>query len=262
MMDFEDAKDKVLMGAERKSAVIGDRERRITAYHEAGHALVAILQQGTDPIHKVTIIPRGRALGVTQQLPSEDRYTMTRDYAMTRIAVLMGGRAAEELIFDELTSGAGNDIEVATDMARRMICEWGMSPELGPLRYSDGDTNPFMTGGHGASSRPHSEQIATKIDQEMSRIVNGQYDTAMGLLRDNRDLLDLMGEALLEFEVLDMDEIQIMMNTRELEPIREHRRRQERARAEDGAQSPKTGFSSKIKDQLGEMAKLDEPLGA
>jgi cell division protease FtsH len=265
MIDFEDAKDKVLMGAERKSAVINERERRLTAFHEAGHALVALLQEGSDPIHKVTIIPRGRALGVTQQLPTEDRYTMTQAYAMSRIAVLMGGRAAEELVFGEVTSGAGNDIEIATDMARRMVCEWGMSAQLGPLRYSDGDTNPFLHGGHGGSSRPHSEQIATKIDEEMSRIVNGQYELAIGLLRDNRDLLDLMGEALLEFEVLDMDEIQIMMNTRELEPIREHRRRQERARAEDGANSPKTGFSSKIKDQLGDLAKpksLDDPLGA
>ena len=253
LSDFEDAKDKVLMGAERKSAIIGPRERRLTAYHEAGHALVALLLETADPVHKVTIIPRGRALGVTQQLPDEDRYTVTRQYIMERIAVLMGGRAAEELIFGEITSGAGNDIEVATDTARKMVCEWGMSAAIGPLRYAGGNTNPFLMPGTSAP-RPYSEEKARLIDDEIYTIITSQYELALELLREHRATLELMSEALLELETLDAEDIRLMMDQASIEPLRERRRRQEEERAEP-ERTPKTGFSSKIKDQITDLAK-------
>jgi cell division protease FtsH len=248
--DFEHAKDKVLMGSERKSAVIGEKEKRVTAYHEAGHALVALLQDGTDPVHKVTIIPRGRALGVTQQLPDEDRHTMSKDYALKRLAVMMGGRAAEKVIFDELTTGAGNDIEVATDLARKMVCEWGMSEEIGPLSYSSTNTNPFPGYGGSHSTRPYSEAVAREIDTEVRSIVTNQYELAETLLRDNHHLLELMAQALLEFEALDRDEIDILMSTESLEPLRQ--RREEQAEADEQADEervPKTGFTSRLKEQ-------------
>lgn len=253
--DFEDAKDKVLMGPERKSAIIGKEERKLTAYHEAGHALVALLLDETDPLHKVTIVPRGRALGVTQQLPAEDRYTLTKQYAINRIAILMGGRAAEEAIFGEITSGAGNDIQVATDMARRMVCEWGMSQEVGPLRYAGGDTNPFLGGGGGAASRPYSEEVARKIDDELHRIITTQYSLALGFMNDRRDLLELIAQALLEFEVIDAKEIELIIDAGSLDPLREQREltaRQENDQR-DKERVPKTGFSSKLKDQLNDL---------
>ena len=254
--DFEDAKDKVLMGAERKSAIIGVEERRLTAYHEAGHALVALLIEGTDPVHKVTIVPRGRALGVTQQLPSEDRYTMTRGYATSRIAVMMGGRAAEEVIFKEITSGAGNDIQVATELARKMVCEWGMSDVIGPLRYAGGNTNPFLGngGGGGGTGAPYSQDVAQKIDAELSRIITSQYDLAIDLLNEHRHLLDLMADALLEFEVLDADEIALLMEEENLEKLRAQRviKKKEEAHRES-ERAPKTDFSSKLKDQLTDL---------
>ncbi|QDG54826.1 ATP-dependent metallopeptidase FtsH/Yme1/Tma family protein [Persicimonas caeni] len=247
--DFEDAKDKVMMGAERKSAVITDAEKRVTAYHEAGHALVALLQEGTDPVHKVTIIPRGRALGVTQQLPEEDRHTMRRDYVLKRLAVMMGGRAAELVVFDEITTGAGNDIQVATDMTRKMVCEWGMSDRIGPLAYTDGDNNPFLGGNGGITSRPYSESIAKEIDAEVKRIVTEQHDLAVQLLRDNMDLLELMAQALLEFEALDANEIQMLLEDESLEGIREAREAQKKEREErEDERVPKTGYKTNIKD--------------
>jgi cell division protease FtsH len=256
MADFEAAKDKVLMGSERKSAVIGEREREVTAFHEAGHALVALLQDGTDPVHKVTIIPRGRALGVTQQLPEEDRHTMSRDYALKRIAVMMGGRAAEKIVFDQLTTGAGNDIEVATDLARKMVCEWGMSEAIGPLSFSETQTNPFpgMQGG-GMKHRPYSEAVAEEIDAEVRSIVTEQYEFAEQLLEEHRHLLDLMTEALLEFEALDTEEIELLLEYETLDAVRRHRAHQE-AEKDDGEdeeaepeRKPKTGFTSKLKEQ-------------
>jgi len=253
-VDFEDAKDKVLMGSERKSAVIGEREKEVTAFHEAGHALVALLQEGTDPVHKVTIIPRGRALGVTQQLPTEDRHTMSRDYALKRIAVMMGGRAAEKIVFNQITTGAGNDIEVATDLARRMVCEWGMSEKIGPLSFSDTNTNPFPgAGGFGPTHRPYSESVAEEIDAEVREMVMSQYDTAEQLLRDNRHLLDLMSEALLEFETIDTEEISLLVEFESLEAIRRRRAQLEADREEPSEaeieRKPKTGFTSKLKEQ-------------
>lgn len=250
-LDFEEAKDKVLMGAERKSVLIGPKERRLTAFHESGHAIVALLLDKTDPVHKVTIIPRGRALGVTQQVPEEDRYSITRQYALQRIAVLMGGRAAEDIVFEEITSGAGNDIEVATDTARKMVCEWGMSDTIGPLRYADGGTNPFLQGG-GGSPRPYSEEKAKLIDEEVHRIVSEQYESAKQLLIDNRNLLDLMSEALLELESLDSAEIKVLMETESIDEVRKHRELQIEA-LENEERTPKTGFSSKIKDQINDL---------
>lgn len=252
--DFEHAKDKVLMGSERKSAVIGDKEKEVTAYHEAGHALVALLQDGTDPVHKVTIIPRGRALGVTQQLPTEDRHTMSRDYALKRLSVMMGGRAAEKIVFDEYTTGAGNDIEVATDLARRMVCEWGMSERIGPLSYGENRSNPFLghTAGMG-TSRPYSESVAKDIDAEVREIVTTQYDTAETLLGENRHLLELMAEALLEFEALDSSEIEIILHDEGLERLRDQREKEMKAQddedaARDEERAPKSGFKSRLSD--------------
>ena len=255
--DFEHAKDKVLMGSERKSAVIGEKEKEVTAFHEAGHALVALLQDGTDPVHKVTIIPRGRALGVTQQLPTEDRHTMSRSYALQRIAVMMGGRAAEKVVFDQITTGAGNDIEVATDLARRMVCEWGMSDRIGPLSFSDARSNPFPGGYAGGSTvhRPYSEAVAEEIDAEVRGIVMEQYELAERLLVENRYLLDLMSEALLEFEALDEEDIRLLMEFETLDAIRRHRAEQLKSVAEDESEAtdeerqPKTGFTSKLKEQ-------------
>lgn len=250
--DFEHAKDKVLMGAERKSAVIGEKEKLVTAYHEAGHALVAVLQDGTDPVHKVTIIPRGRALGVTQQLPLEDRLTLSRDYALKRIAVIMGGRAAEKIIFDQLTTGAGNDIEVATDLARRMVCEWGMSDKIGPISYSDSRSSPFGAYSGPTSAKPYSESVAQEIDAEVREIVTSQYDLAENLLKDNLHLLELMTEALVEFEVLDSDEIQMLIDDRNIDRLRDERAKEAAEKEKhDQAQekAPKTGFTSKLKEQ-------------
>jgi cell division protease FtsH len=265
LSDFEDAKDKVLMGAERKSAIINKKERRLTAFHEAGHALVAILLEDTDPVHKVTIVPRGRALGITQQLPDEDRYTMTRNYAINRIAVMMGGRAAEEVVFGEITSGAGNDIQVATNLARKMVCEWGMSDVIGPLRYAGGDTNPFLSGGMGnGGGAPYSEDVAQKIDAELNRIISSQYQAAIDLLEQNRHLLDLMSEALLEFEVLDAEELKIMLEDENLDRIREKReasQKEEEDRRERD-RTPKTDFSSKLKDQLSDLTTGQPPLAS
>ncbi|MBA2662152.1 MAG: ATP-dependent zinc metalloprotease FtsH [Bradymonadaceae bacterium] len=253
--DFENAKDKVLMGAERKSVVINEEEKKVTAYHEAGHAIVAMLQLGTDPVHKVTIIPRGRALGVTQQLPTEDRYTLRRGYVLSRLAVMMGGRAAEKIIYNEITTGAGNDIEVATDLARRMVCEWGMSDAIGPISYAGGQESPFLGQG-GTSSRPYSESIAQNIDAEIRRIVTEAYALAEKLLSENLDLLELMTEGLLEFEALDAEDIIQLEKDRNLDWIRQKRERQfAKAEQEAADRVPKTGFASKIKDQaLGNLA--------
>ena len=184
MDDFEFAKDKVIMGAERKSMVISDHERKVTAYHEAGHALVAKLTPGTDPVHKVTIIPRGMALGLTQQLPSEDKYMLTRDYLLKTIAVLLAGRAAEEIIYNERTTGAGNDLERATEMARKMVTEWGMSEKVGPIRLAQKEGEVFL--GKDMSSRTdYGEATSLEVDSEIKQILVAQYNYAINLLKDN-----------------------------------------------------------------------------
>ncbi len=249
MNDFEHAKDKVLMGSERKSAVIGEKEKKVTAYHEAGHALVAMLQDNTDPVHKVTIIPRGRALGVTQQLPAEDRHTMSRDYAVKRLSVMMGGRAAEKIIFDEYTTGAGNDIEVATDLARRMVCEWGMSETIGPLSYSESRSNPFLGGGGGAhASRPYSESVAQTIDSEVRDLVTNAYNKAVEILETNLELLELMTAGLLEFEVLDAPEIEMLREDGNLDRVRDKRAKEAEEDDNNSKEDrlPKSGFKSRL----------------
>jgi len=207
MVDFEDAKDKVLMGSERRSMIISDKEKETTAYHEAGHALVALLVgEEVDPVHKVTIIPRGRALGVTQQLPTEDRMSMTSEFALNRIAIMMGGRCAEELIFQQLTTGAGNDIEQATDLARRMVTEWGMSEAVGPLNFSKGSSEVFL-GRDFNQSDAYSEDTAQRIDGEIRRICVEQYERAKELLATAKEALERIAKALLEHETLTGGEV-------------------------------------------------------
>jgi cell division protease FtsH len=206
MGDFELAKDKVMMGAERRSLVMSLGERRNTAFHESGHALVAMLQPGADPVHKVTIIPRGMALGVTQQLPLDDRYTYSRDYLMTQLATMFGGRAAEELVFGHMTTGAGDDIEKATELARKMVCQWGMSQELGPMTFGRREEQVFL-GRDITQQKDYSEHTAIEIDREVRRIVDDAYQRARKLLGNNRPLLDAVSARLLEKEVLDGAEV-------------------------------------------------------
>ena len=218
MDDFELAKDKVLMGTERKSLIISDDEKRATAYHEAGHALVAFMLPDADPLHKVTIIPRGRALGVTQQLPVDDRHTYSREYLEATLAVLMGGRASEELHLDQRTTGAGNDIERATDMARRMVCEWGMSEKLGPLTFGNKEEQIFL-GREIAQHRDYSEETAQEIDKEVRGIIETSYNTAVDILKQNREALVRIAEALLVREVIDAEEIALLVKGEELPEI-------------------------------------------
>ncbi|HEX3203793.1 MAG TPA: ATP-dependent zinc metalloprotease FtsH [Nitrospiraceae bacterium] len=206
LMDFENAKDKVLMGAERKSMVLTEEEKRTTAYHEAGHALMAKLLPGTDPVHKVTIIPRGRALGVTMQLPTDDRHNYSKDFLYNNLAILLGGRVAEELVLNHVTTGAGNDIERATDLARKMVCEWGMSEKLGPLTFGKKDEEIFL-GREIATRRDFSEQVAIDIDHEVKRLVVENYERAKKMLTEHMATLKALAEALLEKEVLDSPEI-------------------------------------------------------
>jgi len=219
MADFEFAKDKILMGTERRSMVISDEEKRNTAYHEAGHALIARLLPGTDPIHKVTIIPRGRALGLTQQLPIDEKHTYRRRYLLNSIAILLGGRAAEELVLNDFTTGAGNDIERATALARKMVCEWGMSETMGPLSYGKKEEAIFL-GREFATHKDYSEETAQKIDAEVARIVSDRYEEAKKLLTENLDTLNHLAVELLEKEVLNATEIDAIIGIpmRETEP--------------------------------------------
>jgi len=206
MVDFEEAKDKVLMGVERRSMVISEKEKKTTAYHEAGHALVACLLPGTDPIHKVTIIPRGSALGVTMQLPLDEQHTYQKNYLYNSLAILMGGRCAEEICLGEMTTGAGNDIERATEMARKMVCEWGMSEKMGPLTYGSKEEQVFL--GRGMSSdKNFSDETAKLIDQEVKTLVMGGYNRATELLLNNRSILENLAQALLEKETLNAIEV-------------------------------------------------------
>ncbi|RPI27802.1 MAG: ATP-dependent metallopeptidase FtsH/Yme1/Tma family protein [Acidobacteria bacterium] len=207
MMDFEEAKDKVLMGKERKSMVMNEKEKRNTAYHEAGHALVAYLVPESDPLHKVTIIPRGRALGVTMQLPEEDKYNYTREYMEASIAILLAGRAAEEIFLGVCTTGASNDLERATERARKMVCEWGMSDAMGPLTFGKKEEQIFL-GREIAQHQDYSEDTAVKIDQEVKKIVLDGYERAKKVLEANRGALTRLAEALLEYESLDLSAIE------------------------------------------------------
>ena len=213
--DFEAAKDKVLMGVERKSMIISEDEKKNTAYHEAGHALVAKLTPGTDPLHKVSIIPRGRALGVTQQLPIDDKYTYSKDYLMKALNILLGGRAAEEIALQHMTTGAGNDLERATDLARKMVTEWGMSDKLGPLTFGKKDEQIFL-GREIAKHKDYSEKTAEDIDEEVKRIVIEAYDNAKSLLTEHSDLLELFAKTLLEKETMDGPEIEALIREAEV----------------------------------------------
>ena len=215
--DFELAKDKVLMGVERKSLLLTDEEKKNTAYHEAGHALVAAKMPNSDPLHKVTIIPRGMALGVTMQLPTDDRHNYYKNYLETEIAILMGGRIAEELFLNVLSTGAGNDIERATEMARKMVCEWGMS-DLGPMTFGKKEEQIFL-GREIAQHRDYSEDTAIKIDQEVRKLVNAGYSMAKQVISDNRDVLERIARALIEREVLDANEIKMLVEGQELPPV-------------------------------------------
>jgi cell division protease FtsH len=212
MEDFEQAKDKVLMGSERKSMILSEQERATTAYHEAGHTLVAHLIPGTDPIHKVTIIPRGRALGITQQLPLDERHTYPKDYLMATLAVLLGGRAAEELMFNQYTTGAGNDLERATELARKMVCNWGMSEELGPITFGKREEHVFL-GREISHPKDFSEETAKTIDAAIKNMVLGSYERAKGLLNSHSAELQVLAQALLEKETLDGQEIAALLSS-------------------------------------------------
>ena len=209
MQDLEDAKDKVMLGAERRSMVLSEKEKELTAYHEAGHAVVALRTPGLDPVHKVTIVPRGRALGVTASLPEEDRHSYSRDYLIASLAMLYGGRAAEELVFgpEKITTGAGNDIDRATAMARRMVTSFGMSDVIGPMAVGDAENEVFL--GREIVQRRHlSESVAEKVDTEVKRLLDEAYHQAMHTLRENREFLEMIAEALLERETLDRQEVE------------------------------------------------------
>jgi cell division protease FtsH len=214
MYDFELAKDKVLMGAERKSMLLTEEEKKVTAYHEAGHAIVAALMPFADPLHKVTIIPRGMALGVTMQLPETDKHNYTLDYLNTQIAVMMGGRLAEEIFLNQMSTGAGNDIERATEMSRKMVCEWGMS-SLGPLTFGKKEEQIFL-GRELAQHRDFSEETAREIDSEVRRLVNTGYEKAKSIILENRDALVRIALALLEREVLDANELKLILEGKQL----------------------------------------------
>ncbi|HUG40453.1 MAG TPA: ATP-dependent zinc metalloprotease FtsH [Longimicrobiales bacterium] len=219
MDDLEAAKDKIMLGAERKSLVLSEAERKLTAYHEAGHAVVALRVPGLDPIHKVTIVPRGRALGVTASLPEEDRHSYPRDYLVAQLAMLFGGRAAEEMVFgrEKITTGAGNDIERATTLARRMVTTFGMSERVGPMAVGDSEQEVFL-GRELVQRREVSEETARLVDDEVKNFLDAAYDKAAATLRDNRDLLERIAEALLERETLDREEVALLENGRPLPP--------------------------------------------
>jgi cell division protease FtsH len=203
-----------MMGTERRSMIISEEERKNTAYHEAGHTLVARLLPGTDPIHKVTIIPRGRALGLTQQLPIDEKHTYPRDFLMNNLVIFLGGRVAEELVLKQITTGAGNDLERATELARKMICEWGMSPELGPLTFGKKEEQIFL-GREIAQHRDYSEETARKIDLEVKHLILDAYQKAQDLLRGNLEILHRLALLLLEKETLDGDTIDSIIKGKE-----------------------------------------------
>ena len=218
LLDFENAKDKVLMGAERKSLVLSEDEKRTTAFHEAGHALMAKLLPGTDPVHKVTIIPRGRAMGMTMQLPIDDRHSYSKEFLYNTLSILFGGRVAEELILKNVTTGAGNDLERASELARKMVCEWGMSDKLGPLTFGKKDEEIFL-GREISTRRDFSDQVALEIDREVKRLVVDAYERTKRMLTENIHTLRALAEALLEKEVLDAFEIdRIVQQTSSVEP--------------------------------------------
>ncbi|MEX0912282.1 MAG: cell division protein FtsH, partial [Gemmatimonadota bacterium] len=233
MEDLEEAKDKVMLGAERKSMVLSEAERRLTAYHEAGHAVVALRLPGLDPVHKVTIIPRGRALGITASLPEEDRHSYSRDYLTGRLVMLFGGRVAEEMIFgpEKVTTGAGNDIERATQMARRMVTQFGMSDAIGPMAIGDSEQEVFL-GRDLGQRRQVSERTARLVDTEVKRLLDECYEQARSILTANRELLEDIADGLLERETLDREQVELLATGGDLPPIQ--------APAEPSEEEPET----------------------
>jgi len=244
MEDFEQAKDKVLMGKERRSLILSDEEKKTTAYHEAGHALAAIKLPGTDPIHKVSIIPRGRALGVTQQLPVDERHNYSKDFLINNLVVLMGGRVAEELVLNQLTTGASNDIERATAMARNMVCKWGMSEALGPLAYGEKDDEIFL-GRELVHHKNFSEETSRRIDAEVRKFVEEAHQKAKDLLSENLEVLHAIAEALLERETISGEDISRLMKGEKLPPM-----------------EPKTPPAASAAPETGRQSKRDADEGA
>ena len=218
MIDFEQAKDKVLLGAERRSLIMSDEDKRITAYHEAGHALVALLSEHADPVYKVSIIPRGMALGATQTFPVEDRFSLTREQMLAMIRHAMGGRAAEKMIFDHLSTGAANDLRQATQLAREMVRKYGMSDAIGPVSYDEEGAEVFL-GRDFATQKSYSEKVAEEIDAEVARMLNELYDDASQLLLENRDTLDQVADALLERETLEGSDLERILAGEPLPPL-------------------------------------------
>jgi len=250
MEQFELAKDKIIMGVERRSMIMPEEERRNTAYHEAGHAIVAKMLPGTDPVHKVTIIPRGRALGVTMQLPTEDRYSHTRSYLLSNIAVLMGGRIGEEIFMNQMTTGASNDFERATDMARNMVVRWGMSDLMGTRVYGENESEVFL-GRDVTTHKNLSNSTAELVDKEIRRIVDEQYARARQIIEENRDKMEVMAKALLEWETIDAEQIDAIMAGKDPQPP-----------AEVSGNGPdKDDSSSGKSDKKGPEPKMDEPAG-
>ena len=243
MDDFERAKDKIMMGAERRSMVMPEHERKNTAYHESGHAIVARLLPRTDPVHKVTIIPRGRALGVTMQLPQEDRYSMDREQILQNISVLFGGRIAEELFMNQMTTGASNDFQRATDMARRMVTEWGMSDALGPMVYAENEQEVFL-GRSVTSTKNVSEATQQKVDAEVRRIIDEQYGLARRLLDENRDKVHVMANALLEWETIDADQVNDIMDGKPPRPPKPNLSAPKPPKSDGGSAAPNTNPSA------------------
>jgi cell division protease FtsH len=245
MQDFEDAKDKVMMGVERKSVIISDEEKRVTAYHESGHALVGWYLPHTDPIHKVTVIPRGRALGLTHFLPEDDRHTLSRDYLLDSMASMMGGRAAEDLVFGRITTGAAHDIQNATALARKMVCEWGMSDRLGPVQFGKKEELVFL-GREISQQKDYSEKTAEAIDEEVHRLISEAYDRAREIIMAHEEELHALARALLDREVLDAEEIALVLSGKPLAPKAES--------AKDGAAASGTAPArpEATKDNAGE----------
>ncbi len=230
MEDFEEAKDKVIMGTERKSMVLSEKEKKITAYHEAGHAICNLYCENADPLHKVTIIPRGRALGVTFSLPDEDKHNYTKDYLIDRVCISMGGRVAEDIVFEKISTGAANDIQVATDMVRKIVCEYGMTEELGPIKYGNGGDQVFL-GREIAQHKDYSEKTAEAIDRIMKRIISEQYARSKAILQEHRDELENLANALLSHELLNISEVKKVIAGEELETTENSRKEASREEA-------------------------------
>jgi len=236
--DLEEARDKVLWGRQKKSRVVVEEEKKVAAYHEAGHTLVASLQPECDPIHKVTIIPRGRMGGATMSLPDKDRYMLSRKYALAQLSVLYGGRIAEELFFPDVSSGASDDIKKAMDLARKMVCEYGMSDKLGPVAYTEEEEHMFL-GREVARTRSHSEQTTREIDAEIRRIVDEQYKKAKDLITANKDKMENLAQHLLKYETLTGEEVRMLLRGEPIDELKEREAAEDKARSDRAAAEEK-----------------------